>query len=351
MLIRKEVNWKFIFLGIFFLSFCIFAGCVSHDSVERHFNANEKVEEIDNILHPIVVDENKILLSDFATPYVLNDYLIVTDTKTTDSLIHIFGRKDFDYRFSFAPKGNGKGEIANLVALISNEKDNLFHVIDYGKAGLLTYPIDSILKDSQFVPQMTQKINIKQVPLEMFYINDTLSYGLFTQFAPDGQYSFMTAKFNLTTGKVTYMPYEGHSNIDKKRKRITLAVSPKYNMYVEAYLYHDLFSLCSLDGMLKCSVYGNEWSPRNTNHYAYTRNVVFCKDKIVAAYSGIRDEEASYVHHKLLIFDLEGNHLKTLHTDKAIIKMCYDDRYDRLILVLSDDTLLWYLNLKDVLNE
>ena len=351
MRIRKKENKGFILGEIISLSLCILMGCNNHDAVEKHFNSDEHLVEIDDYLHPIDVDENAVLLSDFATPYVLNDYLVVTDTKTTDNLIHIFGRKDFDYQFSLAPKGNGNGEIANLVALIPNEKDNMFHVIDYGKAGLLTYPMDSILKDYQYVPQMTQKINLKQVPLEICYVNDTLSYGLFTKFDSKGHYWFSTAKFNLSTGEISYMPYEVHPSINKEKKRVTLAVSPEHGLYVEAYLYHDLFSLCSLDGTLKWNIYGNKWSLRNRNRTVYTRDVVFCKNKIVAAYSGMRDEKASYVHHKLLIFDLEGNHLKTLHTEKAIIKMCYDDRYDRLILVLSDDTLLWYLNLKDVLNE
>lgn len=352
MIVFMKTNKTFLETISIFVCFFVFAGC-HHDEHGKYFDSDERMIEIDGYLHPIDVDENDVLLSDFATPYVLNDYLVVTDTKTTDNLIHIFGRENFDYQFSLAPKGNGNREIANLVALIPNEKDNLFHVIDYGKAGLLTYPMDSILKNHQYAPQMTQKINIKQVSLEMCYMSDTLSYGLFTKFNSKGYYWFSTAKFNLTTGEISYMPYEVHPSIKIEKKRVTLAVSPEYDLYVEAHLYRDLFTMCSLDGKLKWNIYGDEWNKRSNPPHSYTRDISFCNNKIVAAYSGEPDTEtgSGYTHHKLVIFDLAGNHLKTLHTEKAIIKICYDNRYDRLILVLSDDTLLWYLNLKDVLNE
>ena len=53
---------------------------------------------------------------------------------------------------------------------------------------------------------------------------------------------------------------------------------------------------------------------------------------------------------KFLIFDLNGNHLKTLETDYHIVRFCYDEDHNRLIMSLNEDIQFAYLDLDGLLD-
>ena len=53
---------------------------------------------------------------------------------------------------------------------------------------------------------------------------------------------------------------------------------------------------------------------------------------------------------RFLIFDLNGNYLKTLETDYRIVKFCYDKDNNRLIMSLDDEIQFGYLNLDGILD-
>lgn len=60
--------------------------------------------------------------------------------------------------------------------------------------------------------------------------------------------SLLLAKWNMATGEIVLMKYE-HPDI--KKKRMSFAISVEHGLYVECYSYHDLMSICTLDGELK----------------------------------------------------------------------------------------------------
>jgi hypothetical protein len=51
------------------------------------------------------------------------------------------------------------------------------------------------------------------------------------------------------------MPYN-HPDIE--RKRVCFAASAEYDIYVECYCYHDLMTICSLNGDLKYNIIWRE---------------------------------------------------------------------------------------------
>lgn len=50
-----------------------------------------------------------------------------------------------------------------------------------------------------------------------------------------------------------------------------------------------------------------------------------------------------------MVFDLDGNYLKTLDVGYDILSMCYDDEQNRLIMNFNDDIQIGYLDLDDLI--
>lgn len=143
------------------------------------------------------------------------------------------------------------------------------------------------------------------------------------------------------------MPYE-HPEI--KKKRADCIVSTEHGIYVDVYSRDDLLTICDLDGNLKYNVYGPEWRHGEWNDVYRHIDGVFCGDKIVTAYSGKhRQEKDGFTASLLLVFDLEGNYLKTLDVGRPVVRLCYDDRNQRLLLSMNDEMQFGYLPLDELL--
>ena len=97
---------------------------------------------------------------------------------------------------------------------------------------------------------------------------------------------------------------------------------------------------------LKAVVYGPEWNSKS--HKSYFSKAVFCNDnKLIVSYSG--EDYNTSTTKKLMVFDLEGNYLKTLDVGYDILSMCYDDEQNRLIMNFNDDIQIGYLDLDDLI--
>ena len=339
-------NTLFSLLILFLL-----ASCKSDDKGVRNYDAGSEVVNVkDKIVH---IDFKERFFSTWAKPYIVNQYLVMSDNKLVDNLISVFDKNTFEYKCCFSSQGNGPGEISNLVSLAVNEGKNAFYIIDYGKDVALECPIDSILVNPQYVPQKAGKINKRQVPLSFEFLNDSVSYALFTQFNGIGDYKPVPARWNMKTGEISFMSYTGHPEIE--RKRTSLAISKEHNMYVEVYHHHDLITWCTLDGDLKFTSYGSKWDNQTSNKMRYFENVLFCGDRLVVSYLGdLRLKEngksiKSIYPDKLLVFDTDGNYIKTMILNHPILGMCYDKQNNRLIFSFDDEFQFGYLNLHDLL--
>lgn len=338
--------------NIFFslLTFFVLASCKSDDKGIRNYDAGSDVVNIeDKIVH---IDFKDCFVSSWAKPYIVNQYLVISDHKLVDNLISVFDKNTFEYKCSFGSQGNGPGEISNLVSLAVNEDKNAFYIIDYGKDGVFEYPIDSIFVNSKYVPQKAGIINKRQVPLSFEFLNDSVSYALFTQFNEIGDYKPVPARWNMKTGEISFMSYTGHPEIE--RKRTSLAISKEHNLYVEVYHHHDLITWCTLEGELKFTSYGSKWDNQTSNKMRYFENALFCGDRLVVSYLGnrrlIEDGKSikSIYPDKLLVFDIDGNYIKTMSLNHPILGMCYDKQNNRLIFSFDDEFQFGYLNLHDV---
>lgn len=195
-----------------------------------------------------------------------------------------------------------------------------------------------------FVPS---NMNKAQFPDNYQYINDTLCYARII--VPEGVSKFneLAVKWNMQTGEIKPMNYS-HPKVEKRR--ITLDVSIEDNLYAEAFHNRDLITVLDLDGNLKFNIYGNNWGSREENELQHYGNVVLCKNRIIASYSGGDRLTDEYFPTKLVVFDWKGNHLKTLGINYRISDMCYDKDHNRIIMSLDDEIQFAYLDLNGLLD-
>jgi hypothetical protein len=215
----------------------------------------------------------------------------------------------------------------------TDEANRMIYVSDHGKQRIFAYSLDSVLANPSYMPEVKIKMNEKLFPSKYHYINDTLSIGLIIEPIGKADFKQTVAKWNMNSGEINPMKYE-HPDIEKKR--VSFAVSPENGIYVECYSYHDLMTICSLDSDLKYNIYGPDWNNRETKKVHHYGEVVFCNDRIIAAYSGGNNLSEEYHPTRFLVFDINGDYIKTLETGYKISDYGYDKENNRIIMNLNE---------------
>ncbi len=282
--------------------------------------------------------------------YLADKYLIVSDYKSYDKLLHLFDKQNFRFIKSFADRGNGPGEITQIGHIEFDKARRLLYVNDHGKYKIFSYHIDSVIRNDKYKPAVRLDMKESIFSGDYLYIHDTLCIA--KAITPIGNSDFKPsiARWNMNTGEIKLMPYE-HPDIEKKR--IVFTASKEHNIYVEGYCNRDLMTICDFNGNLICNVYGPNWGERHAVPMSYYEDVVFCNNKIITVYLGDKSfSKEGKVNRgtKLLIFDLNGNYIKTLETGYHIVKFCYDKDHNRIIMSLDDVIQFAYLNLEGLLD-
>ena len=311
-------------------------GCTFQSNTEIYQQRRNNIVSVKNELQEI--DLGDVLAGQFARLYCLNDYLIIADARSYDKQIHIFNANDFSHLASVADRGQGPEEIASLGFIGVNEKKNEFYVSDHGKQQIFCYNMDSILGNPRYKPSVKMKMNERQFPQNYQVINDSLWMGVIIE--PTGNSGFvnMIATINASTGEIKPMRYH-HPEIEKKR--VSFAMSELQDFYVECYHYHDLMTILNMDGSIKKNIYGRKWNPTETNKYGFYVDVKIGNEMIVASFSDGKDRFSKTKYSDLptqyLIFNRNGDYLKTLETDYPIMDFCYDKVNNRIIMHLNDE--------------
>lgn len=331
-----------------FLSIILFGGCSSGSTTEKYQNKRDHIVYVNDQIKEIVIED--VLVSNYVWIRIVNKYICIIDYKSANELIHIFNKDDFKYITSTGLKGQGPGEIARIGHIAEDKVNRKFYVSDHAKYKIFSFDMDSAIADPAYLPIEKIKMSELLFPGNYVYINDTLSIGIVTK--PIGTNDFMpiVGKINMITGEIIPMNYTIAPGV--KKKRVSFDISIEYGIYVECYMPHDLMTICSIDGKLKYNIYGPNWDTE-THGKDYYGPVVFCKDRIVVLYSGEKSftkDRKSNLPTKFLVFDLEGNYLRTLETGYKIANICYDKDNNRILMNMDDDKQLAYLDLNGLLD-
>ena len=348
--IRKVSTRKILYLLVIVLC----GSCMRNTKTVKIQKKRDNIIYVREKVKEIEIED--VIISRRSQVYLIDNYLIINDQYFPfDKCIHLFDKNDFSYVTSTGDRGPGPNELTIVGEIGVNEADRIFYVSDHGKVRIFKFDLDSVLADPNYYPKESIKLDNTQFPSDYQYINDTLSIGLFILPISNSDYRPSVAKWNMKTGKITLLNKYDHPEIE--RKRVRFAVSMEHGIFVECYWHHDLMTICDLDGNLKYYIYGRKWDNTTQNRINFYNSVTFCKDKIVALYS---DGENNFIREKngvaranyptkLIVFDLNGDYIKTLETGYQIINFCYDKDNHRIIMVLDDEIQFAYLSLEGIL--
>lgn len=317
------------------------------DVTEIYQNKRNIIVDVHEKIKEIGFD-NEIFMFNNTVPVIAKEYLLMNDYKSLDKYIHVFNKENFKYVASFATRGEGPGEIVRSGDVVYDKIKNKLYINDDGKQNILSYDLDSAILDPKYMPNIKFKMNKDLFPSEYTYLNDSICIGCCIIPIGNSDFKPTMSKFNIKSGMVEFFPYE-HPKV--KKKRILSDVSLEHQIYVEVHGYHDLMTICSLDGKLKHNIYGPEWIDEIIQTQFYG-NVLFANDLIIAQYSGEKlfteDHKVKFPT-KLLVFDIRGNYIKTLETGYSISRMCFDEENNRLILSMDEEMQFGYLDLDGII--
>lgn len=211
------------------------------------------------------------------------------------------------------------------------------------------YNLDSILLNPDYLPDSKISMNNTTTPVYFTYVNDTLCYACCITPERGKPFQESLVTWNMKTGTMRPL-ISGHPEIE--RRRIRYAVSLENNLIAVSYDHHDLLATYDLEGHLKHYIYGPNWDNATSNAMIYYyEGVIICNDRIIVGYSGKKSPDTGPIDvSRFLVYDLEGDYIKTLNVGYNISVFCYDPEYNRIILALNDEMLQFaYLDLNGLL--
>ena len=291
-------------------------------------------------------DTGDILIGSVSRFCVGNGFLCIADHKSFENPIHVFSLSDYRHLISFGMIGPGPYEITRLGHIEIDEEHEKMYINDHGKNRILSYDLDSLMAFPESYKHCTKaQINETYFPASYFYVNDTLSYIRAIQPTSVSTFDQAVAKWNMQTGKMEIMPYT-HPAIENKRSLFDVSIENGF--YVEAYLRHDLLSICDLDGNLICNIYGPDWNGGGKSKLSCFGDVMVTNENIIATYSG-GDYNEDYYPTKVQVFDLTGDYIKTLNVGYKITDCCYDEINNRIVMAFDDEIQFGYLDLNTLI--
>lgn len=335
------MNKSLYFLLIVFICW----SCSDNSTKERHQSKRNNIVNVRKEVKEI--DTEDVLIGRVARLYLINNYLFIKDPMSQDKLIHIFDKNNFQYITSIAELGQGPKEITNIGHIAKDEANSKFYVSDHGKQRIFSYELDSVLIDPSYSPKVKKIMKEGQFPGKYEYINDTLCIGKIIEPIGVNDFKESIARWNMNTNDVKLISLQ-HPKI--KKKRIDFALSEKEGLFAECYHYYNLMTIYDLNGNLKCNIYGPNWNSNPSKRLSYYTNIAFCKNKILTTYSS--GDEITENNHptKFLIFDINGNYIKTLETGYKICNFCYDEDNNRIIMNLDDEKIQFaYLDIEGLI--
>lgn len=134
------------------------------------------------------------------------------------------------------------------------------------------------------------------------------------------------------------------------------SLSLEKNVYVNCFTRCDLITICDLQGNLKYNIYGPGWFDNESDKKTYFFGVDILDDRIIASY--INDSrivvkggiEMGNSPTKFLMFDINGNYLKTIDIGSEFTRFCVDQENKRLIMCFMDrPEIMGYVDTSDIL--
>ena len=343
MIIKRQVK-RFLSdcLYAVLLVFAMMSCCHGKDPSGIYQDKRQNVINVKDNIEPLNVFE--ITASAWGRATIKGNYILISDWKSPDKLIHIFDKNTFQYLRSIGNLGQGPGEISNLGSITMDEDKNILYVIDRGGQRVFNYTMDSVMLDECYQPYVKQHIGETLYPYDFEFVNDSLFVGVLVERNSPTHADEVVGLWNVLNGNVVRVSQDINS---LKIKRIAFDYSKEKDLLVVCNQRYDLMTLMDGDLQVKKRIYGPSWDG-NYDGCQHFVDVVVYKDFIVASYDGTPYTDYNYplICH---VFDLEGNYIKTLDIGIPMTYLSVDEDNDRLYFTFDDEMQFGYLDLKGLL--
>lgn len=327
------------------ITFCVFGFILLNCSA----GSENQVEKIQSNRSEVISVKNKIL--DIPTEvilgnpllYISDDFLIAVEMKPSQKKgIHIFDKQTFKHIASTGIVGSGPGEIIRFGRIGVDNKNRTFWVQDHGKQMMMKFSIDSVLSNEMYKPTEGIPLNTDFFMERFNLLNDSIALGKAVDVLTTSTYQMTMAKLNVITNKIERYGYE-LPEVLKKKANSHFKLSIPNKRYVNCYVNFDLMTICNLDGSLICNVFGTDQLENDNYKKVYFTGVDIIGQYIIASYVGdqsiiINDykRQQGNLPSKFLVFDYNGNYVKTLETSYKFSTFCVDNDNKRIIAYYAD---------------
>lgn len=291
------------------------------------------------------LDTEDVLIGKSSNIYVYGDRLYIVDFKSDDRILHVFDTGSGRYLGSALKPGPSPYEITVPGALGVDAANGEAFLFDYGQNRIVTFNVDSIISDSVPDIRTLRKLDMTGFPDSYVYVNDSTGYARFI--IPDGRNSYnqTICRYDVATGDIRQFNTSGAVGADN---RSAVAVSPDGKMVVEACCTQDLIVVYDAEGNPVKEIKGDAYDPVADKKMSYFTDAAVTGSHILAAYSGANARKSFYGD-RIKVFDLDGNHVKTLRLGIKIRKMAYSPETDNLYISTPDSIQFAILPLGDTL--
>jgi hypothetical protein len=274
--------------------------------------------------------------------YILDDYLIINEINPEgEKGIHLYDKNSFRYITSIGIIGRGPGEISVPGNLGIDRINKILWVPDHGNGVMYKFPLDSILSNNKFKPSAKRDLNNELFIARFGFLNDSLVLGKGVIVTSVSSYEMAMAKLNINTNVVERYGYE-YPEMTGQKTNSFFAMSVKDNFYVNWYSRADLMTICDLEGKLRYNVFGPGWFDGENEKKSYFFGVELFDKYIIASYIGRNgltvkgNTTKGSLPAKFIVFDSEGNYVKTLDTGFEFNRFCVDEENNRIIAYFED---------------
>ena len=320
---------------LLFLILHVLFGCNESDKSKTFHEDKSKTINVKDKIIDIETDLFFGLLH-----FEISDSLLVISQldPNVEKGIYLFNKNSLKYLASTGYMGKGPGEIIRCGNSTVNFNSQNIWVDDYGKLVIWKFPIDSVMNNDKFIPTQKMAMNKDIFQITSEFINDSITIGRSCVPTSFHSMDMVNTKRNIYNNKIEKYGYH-FPDLKDRESYSEFALSNKHKLYVTCYQFVDLITVCDLNGNLKCNIFGPRWKPKEIPRTRFYYNVDLYKDYIIASYLGdkcvLKTAEGGMEYlsaSKFLVFDINGNYIKTIEVGYQFSAFCVDEDNGRIIV-------------------
>ncbi len=306
-----------------------------------HQSERDNIEEVTLVS----IDDSLPPLHNGTFLWMLGDTMIMQDLHATDWLFHAFDVRQNRHLGYFGKFGAGPGEVSNFGGQFFDIRNKKFYGLNGNSRIIVRLDIDSALADPAY--KAVNVIDTKPMHGERYerlynfnFINDSLL--ICSVHVPcNGIEEFHLGHINPKTGEKRIIDNLGHQSTGNSN---VMTVSPENNLIALFGIAFDRLRLFDLDGNHLKTITGPDYQAEYNNETFYYLNSTTGGGKLFGLYlNQIPVEEIT--HTDIIIFDTEGNYLKTLRLKGRAFGLAYNESTGRLYVSCDGDPQFGYIQI------